>query len=117
MVTFRNASAETLVFRDDAPGKHIIPPGETFDVVGDQHVPYVSSMPGVESATAQDVPRGNDDKPMTVAELRAGLAELGVEAPGKAPRAVLEGLYVEAIATATAPTPDADTAPAEAVEA
>lgn len=50
MSTLRNAGTEPVAFRDDA-GKHIIPPGETFDVVGAQHLAHVRSLPGVEPAT------------------------------------------------------------------
>ncbi len=79
MSRYRNAGTETIYFRDDAPGKHAIEPGESFDVVGDQHRALVESMPGVELATAD--------------ELRADAEAAGITVPSRARKAeIVEAL-------------------------
>lgn len=55
MGRYRNAGTEPIVFRDDLPEKHHVAPGESFDVVGDQHLPYVTSLPGVDDATVPEL--------------------------------------------------------------
>jgi len=43
---FTNTGDKAFAFRDDA-GKHKIAPGESFEVVGDAHIPAVLAFPGV----------------------------------------------------------------------
>lgn len=73
MARYRNNGSETIYFRDDAPEKHEIAPGETFDVVGDQHRELVESLPGVELAP--------------VDELRADAEAAGIVLPRNARKA------------------------------
>lgn len=88
MARYRNTSAEPIYFRDDA-GKHEIPAGDSFDVVGDQHLPLVESLPGVELAT--------------VDELRADATAAGATVPANARKADI----VRAIDDAPKPKTDA----------
>ena len=43
MSAFRNTGTEAIAFRDDA-GKHTVEPGQTFAVVGEQHVAHVGTL-------------------------------------------------------------------------
>lgn len=67
MARYRNSGSEPIYFRDDRPEKQVVEPGESFDVVGDQHRAYVETLPGVEAAP--------------LAELIATAEEIGVELP------------------------------------
>lgn len=75
MARYRNGGSEPIVFRDDAPGKHRVKPGGSFDVVGDQHIPYVTSLPGVRDAT--------------VPELAKSAEVAGIEVNSRTPKAEL----------------------------
>lgn len=75
MTLYRNAGDDALFFRDDAPDKHEIAPGDTFTIQGDQHAERIAAMPGVE--------------PATVAELRARTEEMGLKMPAKARKSEL----------------------------
>lgn len=89
MSRYRNTSDETVYFRDDAPEKHAIAPGDSFDVVGDQHRELVESLPGVELAP--------------ISELRADAEAAGiVDLPKRARKAEI----VDALdSAATGPNP------------
>lgn len=57
MSTLTNTTDHVVAYRDDA-GKHYVEPGESIEVVGDQHVPQVRSAlhgtGGVAQAPADD---------------------------------------------------------------
>lgn len=93
MARYINAGDETVVFRDDRPGKQYVAPGKEFDLVGDQHAPVIEAIPGVERA--RPAPRAEaapatPERPPTVAELRARAEGLGLDVPSNARRADLE---------------------------
>ena len=44
-----NKGKDPVGFRDDA-GKHILKRNASVEVVGDQHLPYILSLPGIEVA-------------------------------------------------------------------
>lgn len=75
MTLYRNAGDAPLFFRDDAPDKHEIAPGDTFTIQGDQHADRIAAMEGVV--------------PATVAELRDRADDLGIKVPAKARKAEL----------------------------
>lgn len=91
MTTYR--SDKGLVFRDDA-GKHHVQPGETFQLVGDQHAPVVEGLGAVEVPTPEPPPPD-----ATVEELRAAAEALGVPVPAKARKADLRAA-VDAVTVA-----------------
>ena len=41
-----NRSKVEVVFRDDA-GKHVLKPGQSIEVTGDQHIPMALAIPGL----------------------------------------------------------------------
>lgn len=82
MTLYRNAGTTEVVFRDDAPDKHFVKPGDTFTIAGEQHAERIAAMPGVESAT--------------VDELRERADEMGLKVPAKARKAELAEAVSEA---------------------
>lgn len=90
-VLYRNTSNQPIVFRDDRPDKQRVEPGGTFVVVGDQHLPLITSLHGVRPA-AEPEPLAPD---ATVADLRARAAELGLRSTSRMSRAELEDAIAE----------------------
>jgi hypothetical protein len=95
MTRITNTGSATVVFRDDA-GKHWLEPGQTAEVAGEQHLPYLLTLDGIRLA-GPDVPRGSDVPPSGTAELRAWLTDRGIPFPPKARQQELELLVLEAL--------------------
>jgi hypothetical protein len=104
MATFRNSGSESIAFRDDA-GKHIVDAGETFTVIGDQHVPHVETL--TVRAVEQPEPLPAD---ATVEELRERARELGIPLPSGARKADIEAALRDAVPTTIA-APEVETIP------
>lgn len=88
MSRYRNAGTEPVWFRDD-DGKHEVHPGDSFDVVGDQHIEHVLTLPGVTDAT--------------VPELVETAEDAGVKVPARARKADVVAI-VDSLPTDTGTT-------------
>jgi hypothetical protein len=71
-----NTSDRPVAYRDDS-GKHIIEPGDRFEVVGDQH------LPAVDEALRQARSEGGDDEPADDSAVSSSTADEAGSRPAR----------------------------------